>query len=350
MKLCSNKYNIQEIKKIQNSNFTYIVKEDIKDIIIDIATKLGKKITKVDLMTILQNNINNNTSINNENIKGNNTNKSNHRGNHHSRHSSSQNKYDNNITSDFKCTKPIVVEKDEIDKKMNDMRNNLNKLTDKNYPSISSKIINIIDEVNNSNENETSDNEINMYKIGNLIFETATNNIFYSKIYAILYSELFNKYEVMKIIFNDNFKEYYKIFENIEYVNNSENYDKFCEINKINQKRKSLSTFILNLAKNDIISKDALFKIIVKLMTDVLDFIKLTGKENEVNEIIDNIFILLDLQFFENFNEIQNGLLFMNSTKSFMDVINILVSSTDQINYPSFSKKSKFKLMDIIGS
>ena len=48
------------------------------------------------------------------------------------------------------------------------------------------------------------------------------------------------------------------LFETIEYCDPKKNYDKFCDINKANEKRKAMSLFIVNLMIIGIVEKTQL--------------------------------------------------------------------------------------------
>jgi hypothetical protein len=73
----------------------------------------------------------------------------------------------------------------KFDNQIDNIRLHLNKITDKNYEDISNKIF---DSINNLIQNNISSED--MSKLSTIVFEIATNNRFYSKIYADLYSEL----------------------------------------------------------------------------------------------------------------------------------------------------------------
>jgi hypothetical protein len=68
----------------------------------------------------------------------------------------------------------------------------LNKLSDKNYIDMRNRIIENIDKL--IEENITSED---MLRISSAIFDIASTNRFYSKIYADLYSDLSTKYDVL---------------------------------------------------------------------------------------------------------------------------------------------------------
>jgi hypothetical protein len=326
--IISNKYDIKYIYQIQNSpDFHFVLNNDIKQKMIDIGLKIGKNITEKDFII----NKNKPPQQQQQQIGFR---------NNHKNGSGNGNGNNNKPLKDFKSfnkkeTKEII--KEDIEIKINDIRLNLNKLTDKNYIDIKNKIIQIIDKDDNDNNNDSD--ETNILKIGVLIFEIASNNKFYSKIYANLYSDFIKKYKIMSLILEKNLNEYYKIFENIEYADSIQDYDKFCKITKINEKRKSLSTFLFNLASNSIINKETLFKLLTKLMNDVLILMSLENKTNEINELTENITILYDPEYFKDFNGIED----------FLKIIKKIATMDIQKEYPSFTKKIKFKYMDIIG-
>ena len=155
----------------------------------------------------------------------------------------------------FQTTK--IEQRVGLDAQIDLVRSHLNKMSDKNYSDVKNKIIDIIENM----MKEIIDNE-EMTKLGTIIFEIASTNRFYSKMYADLYSDLINKFQIMEDIFQDNFKNFMNLFDNIEYVEPNVDYNKFCKINKDNEKRKSLASFFVNLMNNEIISSDKIITII----------------------------------------------------------------------------------------
>ena len=121
----------------------------------------------------------------------------------------------NNIrsTAQAAAASAAAEEKSAFDLEIENIRLQLNKLTDKNYNDILNRIF---DSINKLIENNTSSEE--MSKLSTIIFELATNNRFYSKIYADLYSELITKYKEIKDTFEKNFNSFTELFANIEYV------------------------------------------------------------------------------------------------------------------------------------
>lgn len=217
------------------------------------------------------------------------------------------------------------------------MKLSLNKLTDKNYIDISLKMVKMIEEWLKI---ESSSSEIE--KMGELIFNIASNNRMFSKIYADLYSYLSSKNKTISDTFYINFIKYRTLFENIDEVNNSEDYDAFCKINVINEKRKAVSMFMVNLVKNDMLQSNELYTIILSL----LERIKETSQSIEhilINqELIDNIIILYD-----------NGSIYTNIPAFSLNENVIIeyiryIATTPRGGLPGINSKTKFKCMDYI--
>lgn len=230
-----------------------------------------------------------------------------------------------------------IVQKAGLDAQIDNIRSSLNKMTDKNYNEQSGKIVEILNKIIEEN---TETNADDMLRVGNAIFEIASNNRFYSKLYADLYSDLIDNYEIMKVIFDKSFGSFLELFNHIEWCNSEEDYDRFCKINKDNEKRKALSAFIVNLTLNKIIPKDKLVGITFNLLEKVWSFIKIDNKKNEVDEMVENIAILYNKDCFD-------GSTLQIEDKGFIEVITILAHSKSK-SYASLTNKTIFKFMDMI--
>jgi hypothetical protein len=234
----------------------------------------------------------------------------------------------------FQSTK--IEQKEGVEIKINDIKLLLNKLTDKNYAENKDKIIAIMTENNEYDE---------LFKIGTTIFEIASNNKFYSKIYADLYTEIMGKFEIMKEIFEKSISEFLELFNVIQYVDPKVDYNLFCKINVDNEKRQSLSLFFVNLMINGVINKRRILDIIKNLLTQVKTYISKENKKNEVDELTENISILYKKELFDqdDFNDTE---LEINGAK-IDDFIEVLANSKVK-NYLSFTNKSLFKFMDMV--
>jgi len=236
----------------------------------------------------------------------------------------------------FQTTK--IEQKIGLDAQIDLLRSNLNKMTDKNYFDIKNKIIDIIENI--TKENLESDD---MTKVGTIIFEIASTNRFYSKMYADLYTELINKFDIMKTIFQNNFNNFINLFDTIEYVEPTVDYTKFCKINKENEKRKALASFFINLMNNNIISKNKIIIILRNLMNKLYTYINQDNKKNEVDELTENIAILYKKEILLTSN-IDYELI---DNMTIPELIEKFAHSKSK-NYLSLSNKSIFKFMDLI--
>lgn len=186
----------------------------------------------------------------------------------------------------FKVTQ--IEKKEGTEKIFNNIRANLNKLTEKNFDKIIDSIFESIDEIMLDNE---GNNQI--MRVVNMIVDISSNNSAYSEIYSNLYISLLNKYDFLNESDDYIVEQYLNLLDNIEYVNPSENYDKFCEINKINQKRRSQLLFILNLFKKSVITLDKFINIFNKINTKLNNqMYDLTFKEIN-DELTENYLVII---------------------------------------------------------
>ena len=252
----------------------------------------------------------------------------------------------------FKKTE--LVKKEGIDKDIDNIRLLINKLTDKTYYKITEKMFETIDEVKgkcniNSDELEIDsimrDNEDvanNLNKIGYAIFNIATSNKFNSDVYAKLTCELQCKYDFMRPIIHNNIGEFMKMFESMEFVSSTEDYERFCEINVINDKRRAMSLFMVNLYKNEVISLDKMFENILNIQDMLVneESIMNPNKKMENEELSENLYIILTNIPMDIFQK-------HNSWLSIYDNI-VRITKMDTKVYLGISPKSKFKHMDIL--
>ena len=229
----------------------------------------------------------------------------------------------------------VIEQKVGIDAQIDLIRSSLNKMTEKNYGEHSNKIIEILNQLISENVVETE-----MQRVGNAIFEIASNNRFFSKLYADLYTLLIDKFEIMRAIFAASFNTFLDIFKNIESGNPDTNYENYCKVVKDNERRKSLSAFFVNLTLNNVINRDKLIELTFNLLNQILVFMTEENKKSEVDEIIENISILYNKEWFEDSEERIDG-------ETFIKTIEKLARSKAK-DYPSLSNKSIFKCMDMI--
>tara|TARA_Y100001968_G_scaffold329366_1_gene378553 strand:- start:694 stop:1599 length:906 start_codon:yes stop_codon:yes gene_type:complete len=216
---------------------------------------------------------------------------------------------------------------------LDELRTLLNKITDKSYDTIESEIFKKIENAKDNFKYEE------FMKIGKLIFEIGSLNKYCSALYAKLYKNLISQYEVFTEISNKNFDIYLNVFDNIRVVNAEDDYNLYCDCNKDNENRKSLSLFYVNLMKENVFDIDKIFKIILILIKKVETYIEEENKKNTVEEVVNNLLVFISNTFEEikthdDFNIIENHIL--------------KISNGKKSDYKSLTSKIKFKYMDLL--
>lgn len=236
----------------------------------------------------------------------------------------------------FHTTK--IEQKVGLDAEIDIIRSYLNKMTDKNYNELKDQVVCILDKLV---EGEIC-NE-NMLRVTNTIFDIASNNRFFSKLYADLYCVLMNKYEIMHQTFENSFNNFMELFSVIEYVDADKDYDKFCKVNKNNEMRKSLSMFFVNLCNNGVLSIDKLMGLLQGMLLQVVTLRNEKSKKCEVDEFTENIYILYNKTVLEKAvvsNYMVNGISITETIQS--------LACCKAKDYLSLSNKAIFKYMDIV--
>ncbi len=245
----------------------------------------------------------------------------------------SNKKISNDNWNNIKNFKPTTfVKKEGLDKNINIIRINLNKITNKNYDILSIRILEEIDIIYKNN--------VEHFKtIKNLFIETVSNVNIYSEIYVMLYRCIIEKYD--KSLFNIN--EDYCILKNdllnIKVIDSEIDYDDFCKNNKNNERKKNLSLFYVNLMKQELFPKEDIINLILDIQTYNCNMINSISNSLIVDEICENLFIL-----------IKNALHYIKDNDKYSVIYNNVVSVTKlkKSENNSLTTKSRFKHMDIM--
>ena len=200
--------------------------------------------------------------------------------------------------------KTELKKKEGIELSIDNIRSALNKLTDKTYSTMLSNILKEISALFTASSDDSSEEHNTvavMDRVASSIFNTASSNAFYSEIYARLFHDLMSKetepgheqYAVFRGIFEKNLASFMSLFDTIEYCDPKKNYDKFCDINKANEKRKAMSLFIVNLMKIGIVEKTQVLGLMRQIQELMYTNMRQEGKTNEVDELSENLFIMV---------------------------------------------------------
>ena len=309
-------YSLDDYATIQSSLSPSILPPSIHAIIQKLILDLGVSYNSSPMTTTTTNN--NNTTTQNQDSRH-------YRDRNDNRHSSSSSSSPGSSSSKFKKSRieksnrkgmdttwekqaefiaTKILKKEGIEKLINEIRVSLNKISAKNYETHRDTIFQNINDIVAPEQQDPSPTPITetsppidteqIDKIAAAIFEIASTNKFYSVLYATLYKELTEKYPIFNNILQNFISTVYlNNINSIEYVDEKKDYDKFCLINKENDRRKAMSVFIVNLMKKELIPKCTTIDIITHLQDLVMTYVDQPDKNYIVDEITENIFLIL---------------------------------------------------------
>jgi len=330
------KYNIKEITDISNSGFYYEIPEDILDTINYLCKQVGSPIVETRVFTKTVPSISENTNDYNSSY-GLNKNNRKKRGNKGMEVSND----DWESIRTFQTTK--IDQNTGIDSDINSLRLYLNKLTDKTFLELREKII---EKINTLCKNSLGQED--ELKVGLMLYEICSTNKFYSKIFADLFAELALMYSWLNKIFKENYANIMEQYNNIQYIDSEKDYDGFCEMNKINEKRRAITTFYFNLALNGFIKKESVVNILKEILISIMNMININDKKNEVDELTEIVGILFNKEMIEEVENDSDDLYdYYVLDQSILDTVSSLAQKKVK-DYPSLSNKSIFKYMDLI--
>jgi hypothetical protein len=237
-----------------------------------------------------------------------------------------------------KVTK-IAEVKEGTEKTIKDIRIALNKFSNKNADTQHQNIVELINQV----ISESKEVEEDTKKVINIIFDIVSSNVFYSALYAKLYKDLIVMFPAFGEKLTDIITKYKDSFNQIRIVDPNTDYDGFCESVKNNDLRRAMTTFIINLMKNDAMPEIDVLDIIIYLEELVMKFAEESDKSGVIEEITENIFILIT----ENKKTLHKSDIWVNVIIPNIHTISKL-RKTDAAKYKSMTSRSTFKYMDII--
>ena len=251
--------------------------------------------------------------------------------------------------------KTELKKKEGIELSIDNIRSFLNKLTDKTYTAMLANILKEIAELFKASSDDTSDEHNTVAvinRVASSIFTTASSNAFYSEIYARLFQDLMAmerepghaNYGVFRDVFECNLASFMSLFDAIEYCDPKKNYDKFCDINKANEKRKAMSLFIVNLMKFGIVEKTQVLALMRQIQELMYSNMRQDGKTNEVDELAENLFIMMK----------HSHVVLKTSGADIVEAFNARLEQITEISKlkikskPSITNKTIFKHLDML--
>ena len=226
----------------------------------------------------------------------------------------------------FKITK-LQKKENDTDIIVDKIRSNLNKLTKDNYDIITTEIVDLIN-------NDVDTNKEMLKEVVTCIFDIGKTNYFWSDIYAKLYKDLSDKFNLNEI-YKVDINTYTELFKNIEYVDPDDDYNNFCKNNKINENRKAFSKFLTFIMIEGLIEVSIVKNIVIDLLNKFNGFLNDKNKVHELDEVVANILI---------FATFDNGCLCELKLNNKIEEISNMNSKA----YPGLTQRIVFKCCDFV--
>ena len=335
-------YTISDFENMFTNGISYILPSNVKDTIDYLLKELNvTENTSTNYEKTIQTHTEGNSNGNNyKNNKSYNSHDYNKKGNDRRKNKNGNVKEISNedweALSSFKSTK--IITKEGIDKNINEIRIMLNKISNKNYETQKTAILNEITQFINTEEYENKSNDVE--KLTNIVFDIMSSNKFFSELYAGLYKELYLNYESFKTILENKLLDFHLTIDTITYADPNTSYDKYCDYVKINDNRKSVLLFFVNLCKKSVIGIDKIFHILEYFLKKSIDYVDMENRSNELEEITENVFIVVS-------NIIQNVTDNQYWENTIYPLI-ITISKMKAKEHKSLSNRAIFKYMDMI--
>jgi hypothetical protein len=306
-------YNITDFTSVKNDGFVFNLEQSVLDIIQNISNQVGApEYIRTPQFSKQKYDKRNNNNADWEDVRN------------------------------FKAT--TFEEKTGVKLHIDNIRKHVNKITAKTYDSISVKIIEELTSITESEvSGETEESDVSNDKlyaeIGDSIFTIASTNMFYSHIYARLYKDLMDKFSFMKEIFDNNFTKCSDVYRTIEYCSPNENYDRYCEINKANEERRSISMFYINLMKLKVIPVSS----IVEIILGVQDYLHTLYVDEANKAIVDELSEVIFILVTNAHDELSSSNDWVTIHENILNITSLKVSDKEGL-----TNKSIFKHMDIV--
>ena len=233
----------------------------------------------------------------------------------------------NNIRKMLNIPVIEVIKKTVIQKKQTEIAQIiklLNKMSEQNYDKLKVEMFELVKSIE-----EIED----IHKITNTIFNIASTNVFYSKIFSKLYTDLIPLNKEFFFVFQTHYDGYLNELNKIEYISSTTDYDKFCDYNKEIDKMDSMLSFFINLMKNNICSVDNIANLCISLQKKLNAGIEIKEQQEHNEKMLNAIYIII--------KESIDYLIFNGQ----MEIINQNIEYIT--NHPKITPKIRFKCMDL---
>lgn len=238
--------------------------------------------------------------------------------------------------SGFSVTKFAALDNSQI--LINEMRSEINKITEKNVDSKIENILKNLEEIVDSTDGDADDLKEKMDKLFAVIFNASITNKLpetYSRVFgAIAQTQLTLANEFIEL----KMEEYINSMTGIVDVS-EQNYDEFCEFTKTNAARKNTSSLICEISKRGTIAAlpfERIETLFESLLMKVVNNMNDKSKQKEVDEITENIVVI-----FKNLGKLMDARKYMDRFKT--------IATYKNGDKPGLTSRAKFKYADLVG-
>ena len=247
-----------------------------------------------------------------------------------------------NIRS-FQATK--IEQKSGLDSMINKLKLAMSKLSKDRYLICKEQITEALTEIIET----CPEPSVLIDKIGNTMFDVILSNKTLLKLYSEMYADLLCSYDWLRQSLNNRFIKYLDLFKDMKYFDPDQDYDKFCDMNVINEKRKLTSQLLVYLALNGIIPRSSMYDLLVSLLRTMSEYINLSDKKFEVDEIAENMAILFNKEIIKTVEDAvdYDKKVYIINNLTIVELVTVFAKSKAK-DYRSLSNKSIFKCMDLV--
>lgn len=235
----------------------------------------------------------------------------------------------------FKSTK--LVTKTGVDKRINDIRVMMNKLSPSNAETMEGGIMQQLQEYYSS-EDKNEDADV---KLASAMLQVCISNKFYDDLFAKFYKRLVETHIMFRASLDSLVAET-KGMELIQYVDADIDYDAYCAYNKVIDARKAKCLFIMNMMKHGVIAVDVVLDVLQWIMELIMINIVLDGRAKEIEELAEIVFVFVN-KCDGAFDQSEIWI------SKILPVVQQLGCATNK-QYPSISNRIIFKFKDILDS
>jgi hypothetical protein len=158
----------------------------------------------------------------------------------------------------FKSTR--LQKRDGIEGAIDRLRKHINKMSDRTYSRLRDKAFAEID--GQSGAADSSD-------VSEALLDLVSSNAFYAQLYASFYTALLERYPQMRVTLETQLGSATRALSEVTYCDPKVDYDKFCDNNRLNARRRASGLFYVHLAARGIVTVDEVATIIRSLQVSL---------------------------------------------------------------------------------